>query len=163
MSDPVRITLTGKNEEQWSKLFDKLTDIVTSAVSKVTPEDVEDESVREYVAAISDISKSWASAKIERPTLENEKLIAETLNLFEDLKLKREQNRKLKLENDSLELDLLEKRLAMALRMLNFLHNKFVRNESGELTLLLTNQEPSLLFADIKAITSEAGAEDASK
>jgi hypothetical protein len=152
MSEPIRIELTGKNGESWNRVFETLTGIVTNAVTAIAPTDTPTQMAAEqFVADIGEISKNWLKAKVERPSLENEKLFAEIVGLFEEAKLKKSQRERQEIENESMKLDLMAKRLTMAIKLLGFLQNHCTRDINGNMTLVFTNEELPVLLADVKA------------
>jgi hypothetical protein len=161
MSEPIRIKLTGKNAEQFNRVFSTLADVVLTGMMAVIPQDDEEliKATQQFVSDIADLTKGWVKAKIERPGLENEKIIAEIVNLFEDAKVKRAQRQKLEIENESARLDLMVKRVETALKLLGMLSNSFVRDGNEELTLILTNENLAILHADVKAMSQPASEE----
>src|SRR4029450_2097611 len=111
---------------------------------------------RQLIEDIADITKGWLKAKIERPALDNERIIAEVINLFEDAKIKRAQRQKLEIENESAQFDLLVKKVETAFKLLGMLSNSFIHDGNDKLTLIITNENLSLFHADIKAMSQPA-------
>jgi hypothetical protein len=155
MSDYIRIDLAGRNGEAWDQVFQTLTDVIVAGVTRISPSEEVTERSAIFTAHIAALSKKWLQAKVERPSLENEKLVAEIAGLFEDGKLKRAQVEKLEIENESARLDLLEKRVMMAVRLLGFLNNHITREPDGNLVLILTNDNLATMRRDLKAITQD--------
>ena len=159
MSEPIRFELTGKNAEVWNRMYETLTSVVIDGMSSFAPmDDSERESTCQLLMDLAGITGGWAKAKLERPSLENEKLIAEIAEKFEDLKLKQAQRKTIELENESKRLDLMVKRVETAIKLLGMLNSCF-HFENGKLTLILTNQSLSLLHADVKALSQQQSEE----
>jgi hypothetical protein len=158
MSEPIRVELSGRNAEKFRQAFSDLSGIIIEGVMALVPE--EDDELKKVtsklVTSITEITAGWAKANLERPSLENEEIIARTVNLFEEAKLKRAQCESQKIANESAKLDLMVKRVETALKLIGMLSNNFLL-EGDKLTLVLTNQELAMLNADIRALQQEPG------
>lgn len=154
MSDVIRLELTGKQAEAWNRVFDTLAGVVVRAVEHLIPDDGAEkkEQARQMTEDLAEITKGWAKAKIERPTLENEKIIADITAKFEEAKLTRAKREQVEVETQKKRLELWEQRVAMALRWLGFLGHHIIRGEDGSVTVVLTNRALALLHADVKAL-----------
>ncbi len=142
------LKLTGSHREALDRLFDTL----SSALAKVTDDlacgttssDGGSESM--VVEDLSEVAKAWLGAKLERPTLENEKRAAEIVETYERIKtaqLERQlleiekQAKMLELENATLSLN--ERRIASGLKWLGCLKSVLTEDDDGNLTLLLSD------------------------
>ena len=164
MSDKFRYELTGKRGEAWDRIFDSLLRIVEKGIDNLTP-DIGEESKEiadDMMQGLGELTKGWLKAKLDKPVLENEKIMAEIALKFEELKLqeaKRDryevntERTRLKLENERLEL--WENRMTLAFKWLEFLTNKVVRDENG-VYLVMTNQDVQTMMKELKTAKLEA-------
>jgi hypothetical protein len=164
MSDPIRFELAGKNTKQWNRISKNLVKVIMDGMTAVMPPGNEDvlKSTEQSLSDAAEISKGWLKAKIDKPSIDNEKVIAETYNLFEDLKTKQTKrigeeiaNEKGRIANESARLDLAIKRVKTAIVLLGLMQKHFVLRD-GELTLVLTNEDLAVFVAGMKELSGPA-------
>ena len=85
----LRVAITGKGEE-WGRLQEKIYSIVDVIAQRIQDHTSADaakvEGSAEALKDLSTLAANWARAKIERPSLENEKLKAEIASEFAEAK-----------------------------------------------------------------------------
>lgn len=85
----MRFAVTGRGDE-WGRLQEKIFSIIDSVAERIREStEVEDEVIEDATDALKDLSSlatKWAKAKVERPSLENEKLRAEIASEFAEAK-----------------------------------------------------------------------------
>ena len=87
-SELIRLVISGRGDA-WARLETKLLgliDVIVDRVEGSASSTTATETTREVVKDISRIATEWARAKVERPTLENEKLRAEIASEFAEAK-----------------------------------------------------------------------------
>lgn len=154
MSDVIRIEFTGKDSKQWNRVFDRFHSVISQAIDFVQEDSSEAtrKSTEQFVRDIGDITKGWAKAKFDSASIDNEVKLADIQKRYQEaLKTKAEREGQ-EISNDRNRIRLSEERFASALRMLQFLHSCVATDKDGNVTLLLTNQNPALLAADLKAL-----------
>jgi len=157
MSELLRIELTGKNAEAWNRVFGSLTGLLESAVRKVCCRinpDAEGEAAS-LATDIAEITKSWVRAKLENPSIENESKLAEIAERFERMKLLQIDQKRGMVALEKEKLELFEKQVQTALRLLKVLHSCVVRDEQGNVTVLLTNKILANLKVEVAASARE--------
>ncbi|MCP4581491.1 MAG: hypothetical protein GY839_07710 [candidate division Zixibacteria bacterium] len=113
MSDTIRVELSGKQSEAWNRMFDSFTSVIEKAVEQLAPNMGEDKraKVKDDINDICEITKNFLQAKIEKPVLENEMIIADIAKKFEELKLIKANRKKIEAETEILEVNLEKQRL----------------------------------------------------
>lgn len=163
MSEVLRIELAGKNADAWNRVFSNLTRALENAIEQLAPDatDSDRKVAKELTADIAEITKGWMKARLERPTLENERILADIAARFEELKLAQSQRNKIeaeteaiRIENERKKLTLIEEQISTALRVLGMLQRHIVRNADGSVILLLTNEILPILAADTRALAA---------
>lgn len=112
----MRIELTGLNEAIWDRSFAKLSEVLENLVSRISESTGLSEETQSKSAQASldlaNIAATWAKAKIERPSLENQKLLmeisfkyAEQKRLVAETQKLEEETRGLRIENDYKEIN----------------------------------------------------------
>jgi hypothetical protein len=155
MTDYIAIDLTGKDGDAWHRVFQKLSDVIIAGLEAIAPTKT-DPRTAEFVADIATIAKTWVKSKAQRQSFENEKTWAEINVLFEEAKLKRTLVEKQEIENEKARLELLEKRVATAFRLLAFLNSHIKRTDDGRLVIVLTNESLQMVHNDLRAIAADA-------
>lgn len=154
MSDVIRIELTGKRSKAWNRVFDTLTGVVEKAVEQLAPhvEEGTRRKINDLTHDLAEVTKGFVKAKMERPTLENERILVDIAAKFEELKLTRANRKRVEMETEIRRLDLWEKRMALAIKWLGFLSQRIVHTEEGGVVLVLTNQDLAALVAEVKEV-----------
>ena len=75
-SELIRFELTGKDAELFKSLFSKLTKAMESVVQSLAKEEISDEK-KNTIEEVVKITQSYVQAKVQKPSIENEKLIAQ--------------------------------------------------------------------------------------
>lgn len=159
MSDLIRIDVTGKSSETWSRIFESLSATIGRAVESIAgaiPDDAKREAVN-LTRELAEATRGWAKAKLEKPVLDNELKIAEIAQRLEEIKLAQVKREIVEVELDEKRLELWEKRLAMAMKWLSFMNRSVTRDENGNMTLVMTNRDLRLLIGEVGAL--QRGAE----
>jgi hypothetical protein len=154
MTDLLRIELSGRHAAAWNLLFERLTQSVERALQALTDSESAGETQVDttVLAALAEITKGWTKAKLERPSLDNEKVIADIIEAYERAKLIRSQREHQDLRNEQERLVLFENRLIMTLKWLRFLNHHMVKDDAGNCTLLLSNEDLRVLVLDVGAM-----------
>jgi hypothetical protein len=161
MSELIRIELTGKHADICNRVFQTVTNVIEQAVNNLMPDaDAETKDrAKQLTADLAEITKDWLQAKLQRPTLENERTIAEIAAKYEELKTSEAQRRKVEVETEIKVVELEERRLALwdhrlsvALKWLGFLQNHVVRGEDGSVCLVLTNRDLAQLLSEARSV-----------
>lgn len=102
----LRFYVTGRGDE-WSRLQEKIYSIIDSITERIQVSTDVNDVVAEHTADtlkdLSSLAAKWAQAKIERPSLENEKLKAEIASEFAEAKRRHAES--LKLEAETRQID----------------------------------------------------------
>jgi hypothetical protein len=116
-SDLLRIDLTGLDSGSFDRLFASLASALEAAVAQVSgkPESPE---ARQAIDDLTVIAKNFAQAKLQRPTLENQKLLAEIAEAFSAAEVNAQQARKTAAEADKIEMDNVVHRVHVILELL---------------------------------------------
>ncbi len=164
MSEPLRLSLRGKNAKQWNRLGKTLVQSIVKGAKAVIPAGNEDvlQATQGTASDAVAISTGWLKAKVDKPSLENEKTCAEIEKLFEEAKERREKTESQKIQNESSRLDLAVKRVKTAIALLGLMHKHFVQGDN-ELTLLLTNEDLEELLDEVKVPEAPKEVIDASE
>lgn len=157
MSDIIRFDLTGKDSEAWNRVFASLTEAVEKAVTHLSDsgDGSADDKTNGLISDIAEITKTWVRSKMERPAIENQLKLAEIAARFEEIKTARVNREIAEVELDRKKLELCEKRLETALKMLTFFNNYTVRDDDGNVTLVLTNEQLSALHSNLQRLRQE--------
>ena len=117
----IYIELTGKSADAWNRIFDTLTNTIETVVQNLASHGADPVAMQiahDITAPLAEIAKGWLKAKVERPQIENQKMLAEIRAKFEDFKLTRAKSEQVEVETerkrvqlDSEQLDLWDKRL----------------------------------------------------
>jgi len=146
----IRFSISGKNPEQWKRLSQslyKLIDVIADKLSKESEINGEHAySNSDMAKDIASIASEWAKAKIERPSIENDNIKAETALKFAQAKKHLTEIRKIeeeiigqRIENRNRELNfLLEKfeRLMKMIQIIEGAHVEFVRSDNDACLLI---------------------------
>jgi hypothetical protein len=153
VTDLIRLELTGRTAAAWDAVFDRLTESVNRAVDALSgdAETADGGKESELVSALAEITKGWAKAKLERPSLENERIIAEIAEAYERAKLLKAQRHHQEIENEQARIALLDRKLGTALKWLG-LKTHLVKDEHGNTTLVVTKEDLRLLAADLGSV-----------
>ena len=119
-SELVAIELAGKNPEAFDRLFGKLTETIERSIETLSGRDTSP-GVSSAIQDVASIAKSFAKAKLEKPSIENQHLIAQISSEYAAAEERLANARKLHAEADSVEIDNVLKRLNTAIRMANLL------------------------------------------
>lgn len=142
-----KIDLEGNDRQLWgdlrSKLFNMILSLMELKVNYKTDGNVEEEFTRVTTNIIE-----FANAKLEKPSIENQKLLAEIDHLLANRAREFAQARKLSAEAEKIELDNLCKKLSIAIGAAKVL----ARSSNDEETLIFVKniQELSFIFQEDK-------------
>lgn len=117
----IRLAITGKGDD-WNKIRGTLFSVIDRIAKRVEESAaVDPESVRtgeEFTKSVASIFARWSEAKIERPSLENDKIRGEIIRDYEEALKTREERLEIedRRHNDKLvrQLDLLERLMKLA-------------------------------------------------
>ena len=114
----LRFAITGKGEE-WARLQQRIFDIVDVIAQRIQDAtDANPNTVQESADTMKDLTTlaaSWARAKIERPSLENDKLKAEIASEFAEAKKRWAEAMKLEAETRQIDVEVCNQQLVSAL------------------------------------------------
>lgn len=100
--DLIRFAITGKNAELWERLQGRIFEVVDAIVTRIADtadlDAPETDAVVEVAQDLAKLATDWARAKLERPSLENQKLQAEIAVQFAEAKKTLAEARKLDAE-----------------------------------------------------------------
>jgi hypothetical protein len=156
MTPLIRIDLTGKDADRWNRIFGLFTTVIERSVDALVADDACNGGAKDLAADLLAISQGWLKAKVERPALENEKIVADVVQAFEQAKLLAAQRKQVEVETQIRNLDLWEKRLQLALKWMAFAQQHVVSGEDGSVTLVLTNQDLAMLTSELSNLPREA-------
>lgn len=143
----VRFAVTGRGEE-WGRLQERIFVIVDSIVARVQAStDIAPDTANasaEIMKDLSAIAAKWARAKVERPSLENEKLRAEIASEFAEAK--RRHAEALKAEAEARKIDM-ETKTASLVGMLDLLERLLkLTGSMAHITFQQVGQDGHLLI-----------------
>ena len=116
----VAIELSGRDPEAFDRLFAKLTDTIEKSLEMMSGKDASP-GVSSALQDVASIAKNFARAKLEKPSIENQHLIAQISSEYAAAEERLASARKLHAEADSVEIDNAMKRLNAAIQMANLL------------------------------------------
>lgn len=157
MREHIRIELGGQSSEAWDRVFKKFTNVVEAAVDGLmadSPDGTRGQA-REFARDIADIANGWVRAKLERPEIENEAKLAEIAERFERIKMLQIRRELAEVELAEKRLDFWEKRITKALKWIGIFTKCVVRDEDGNLTLVLTNEQLDHLQGNLNLFGEE--------
>jgi hypothetical protein len=114
----LRIDLSGLDPATFDRLFGKLAQALESSVARVTG-DRPSPGTRQAIDDLATIAKNFAQARLQRPTLENQKLLAEIAEAFSAAEVNAQQARKTAAEADKQELENVLTRVQVILQLLS--------------------------------------------
>lgn len=130
----VGIELRGLNENTWKNLSNKLFEAIDSLCSQISDNPI----TKEYAKDIAQIGLSFFKAKAQKPTLENEKLVAEIAVKYAEAK-------KLLMETEKIELEKMEvairnmENIIRVISLVKDLDTTFLLDEKGNGNLVIGN------------------------
>lgn len=114
----IRFAVTGRGEE-WNRLQEKIFGIVDVIAQRIQDATLSNsntvEASAEAMKDLTTLAANWAQAKIERPSLENDKLRAEIVSEFAEAKKKWAEAMKLEAETRQINADTRSQDLVSAL------------------------------------------------
>ncbi len=154
-SNILKLSVSGLPEESWNRLQDSLFRIIDKVSNKLDENSSIDtdtiDSTSNILKDISSIASQWAKAKVEKPSLENEKIKAEITEKFAQTKkiLKEtektdEEIKSLRIENQHKELSYyLDNLERVFLLMQKFNEARLLFLEDGKSASLFIGKNPS--------------------
>lgn len=135
----IKIDLVGRNSEAFDRLSGRLVATIESVVEKMSNSQVDD-STRSTLEDIAQVAQSFIQAKAQKPTIENQKMLAEISHEYAAAEEKMASARKINAEAESVEIANAVARLESAIKMLGILNQAKLSSVKGEdsLSLLLT-------------------------
>lgn len=103
-SELIRFELTGKDAELFKSLFSKLTKAMESVVQSLAKEEISDEK-KNTIEEVVKITQSYVQAKVQKPSIENEKLIAQITSEYATAQEKLANARRTHAEAESIEVE----------------------------------------------------------
>src|ERR1041385_4260200 len=100
----VKLTLTGQDPEAFARLFSQLARKIQSTIETVSGTPAS-EGTKQTLDDVTSIAHTFLHAKLERPSLENQRILAEIAEGFAAAEAHAQQARKTAAEADRLELD----------------------------------------------------------
>jgi len=139
----VKVDLVGNDDFTWSKLKSKLTqtlfELLDTKINTNSGATVSDEIQRITTNVIE-----FANAKLERPSIENQKLLAEIEQILANKAKKLAETRKINAEAEKIELDNIAQKLKIALGLAKVLANS---TSDPEAIIFIKNiEEFSVIF-----------------
>ena len=128
--DLIAIQLEGKNPELFKHLLPKLNKLLEETLSTLSGHDLEDstkQSLKEVVSA----GTRYLEARLKKPSLENEKILAEIASKYAEAEEKLQRSKKLKAETESIELENARKKLSLVFEMFETIKRISICNDDN--------------------------------
>lgn len=125
MSEPskgeiLQIDLVGNDPELFKQLSSSLTDTITNILGKLSDTKVSP-TTSSVVDEIVNASRTYVEAKLKEPSIKNQKLLAEITELYAETENKIAAARETNAKAEKVELENIEKRLELAIKMVSML------------------------------------------
>lgn len=137
MSEPLRIDLTGLDPALFDRLFGQLQAAIVDvaealAIRELSP--VAQDSIGEVLGA----AQTFLEAKLKEPSLKNKRLLAEITEAYARAERELAAAKKARAEAEGVELDNLQRRLALAMEAMTLLGKVRLERDDDGLTLDFT-------------------------
>lgn len=130
-SEPLRIDLAGKNPALFDALFARLEQTLVDVVEGLAHAQI-DPSSREVMGELMGAAQSFVEAKLKAPSIENQQKLAEITRLYAEAEEHLASARERKAAAERQELENLEKKLELALTVMQKLHTvKLIQGPDG--------------------------------
>lgn len=117
----ILVELIGKNPIAFNRLFEKLTKTIEEALEDLTKEEIT-QSTRETISDLATVAKDFIQAKINKPSIENQKLLSEIASEYAEVEQKLANARKARAEAESIEIENASKKLESAFEIISLFH-----------------------------------------
>ena len=135
--EPLRIDLAGRDPALFDVLFARLEQTLVDVVERLARAQV-DPSSREIMGEVLGAAQSFVEAKLKAPSIENQKKLAEITRLYAEAEQHLASARERKAAAERQELENLEKKLELALTVMQKLHTVKLRQGPDGTTLDVT-------------------------
>ena len=135
-----QIILTGKNPELFTQLFSKLEESIVYIVEKISSTNIEPEA-KAVIGEVLQATQSFVEAKLKEPSLKNKKLLAEITKLYVESEEKLAATRERHAAAEKIELENIEKRLELAIKMMGLMEKIRVISTPDGVTIDLTGKD----------------------
>ena len=115
----LRNDLFEKNTEAFDRIFGKITDTLIDVISSICSNKISD-NLKESTKDVVQITHSFIQAKLQHPSIENDKLMAEIFTEYSIAELNLASVEKIKAETESLKTENAEKKLELILETMLF-------------------------------------------
>lgn len=128
---PLRIDLAGRNPALFDALFARLEETLVDVVERLAHAQI-DPSSREIMGELMGAAQSFVEAKLKAPSIENQRKLAEITRLYAEAEERLASARERKAAAERQELENLERKLELALTVMQKLHTvKLVQGPDG--------------------------------
>jgi hypothetical protein len=132
----INLDIGGNKTDIFNRLFSKLTLVIEESISSLSSKKSISKDAKETVDDVLTIAQNYLEAKIQKPSIENQKILAEIRVQFATADEKSANAQKLRLEAESIAIDNEMKKLEAATRMITLLKKLKIYNDENENLLI---------------------------
>lgn len=136
LKKPVRIELEGKDTEIFDRLFSKLTDTIIEATELIFKSETSPET-KEIISDVTNISKTYFKAKLEKGSIENQKILAEIVEKYAAAEERLASAQKIRQETETVKVETALKKIEATIKTMELLERFEISKEKDTLQIYI--------------------------
>ena len=135
-NEKIKINLSGSDPEVFNRVFSKLAETIEKAVGLLSMGEISG-GMKENINDTAAIAQNYFEAKLRKPSIENEKYMAEITERYASAQEKIANVKKIQAETESIAIDNAAKKVQAAIKMLALLSEVSLQYSKGNQSLIL--------------------------